>query len=400
MTDSWKIADIGEYIETLTDYTANGSFASLKENVKYYNSENYAALVRTTDLEKKVFKPERFTDQHGYEYLKKSSLFGGEIVIANVGSTGKVYLVPKYNFPLTLAPNMYLVKFNSDIDNLYGYYLMSSPYFQKRLKSRIASTTLAAINKTALKTIKVPVPSKTIQQKIVFILSEIDRSIQNSDKVMELTLLLRENLIKKIFHHDLIEEKWPTKPLSEVAEVQRGKFSIRPRNDPRYFGGDIPFIQTGDVVGCNGVIKKFSQTLNEDGLKVSRLFKRGTIVITIAANIGDTGVLSFDSCFPDSLVGIIPHEGLNNLYLEYFLRSRKAHLNSIATQSAQKNINLAKLNPLPVIVPDIGKQRQIAETLKALDNKVEKEKEYKAKLIKLKNGLMDDIFNQKVEVMG
>jgi type I restriction enzyme S subunit len=114
--NTWQITPIGEQIELLTDYTANGSFAGLKQNVQYYNQSNYAALVRTTDLEKKVFAPERFTDKKGYDFLKKSSLTGGEIVLANVGSIGKVYRVPQYHLPMTLAPNMYLIRFKESID--------------------------------------------------------------------------------------------------------------------------------------------------------------------------------------------------------------------------------------------------------------------------------------------
>ena len=80
----WDLCAIGNHIEFLTDYTANGSFASLKENVQYFNEKNYAALIRTTDLEKNFFSPQRFTDKKGYEFLKKSSLNKGDIVIANV----------------------------------------------------------------------------------------------------------------------------------------------------------------------------------------------------------------------------------------------------------------------------------------------------------------------------
>lgn len=112
---------IGNYIEVLTDYTANGSFASLKENVRYFKEENYAALVRTTYLEKSTFRPQRFTDKKGYEFLKKSRLKSGDIVIANVGSAGKAYLVPDSKMPMTLAPNMYLVKFCKNLDNKFAF---------------------------------------------------------------------------------------------------------------------------------------------------------------------------------------------------------------------------------------------------------------------------------------
>lgn len=99
-----------------------------------------------------------------------------------------------------------------------------------------------------------------------------------------------------------IPEEWQTVCLEDIASVERGKFSARPRNDPRYYGGKYPFLQTGDVASASGVIYTYSQTLNEDGLNVSRLFPRETLLITIAANIGDVAEVGMDFACPDSLV--------------------------------------------------------------------------------------------------
>jgi type I restriction enzyme S subunit len=188
---------------------------------------------------------------------------------------------------------------------------------------------------------------------------------------------------------------WKVEALGRVAMVERGKFSNRPRNDPKFYGGDIPFIQTGDVVRSGGRIKNYSQTLNEDGLAISRKFPKGTIVLTIAANIGDTGILEFDSCFPDSLVGITVNDEMDNIFLEYFLRTRKVYLNSIATQSAQKNINLQKLEPMIVVKPGLKEQRQIADILTSVDEKISVNKKLKAGLTLLKKGLMQDLLSGK-----
>ena len=125
--------------------------------------------------------------------------------------------------------------------------------------------------------------------------------------------------------------------LGDVATVERGKFAHRPRNEPRFYGGAIPFIQTGDVVKAIGEIREHSQTLNELGLSISKLFPAGTIIITIAANIGETAIASYPVAFPDSLVGITP-KGIDGSFLEYFLRIRKPYLNELAPESAQKNI--------------------------------------------------------------
>lgn len=150
--------------------------------------------------------------------------------------------------------------------------------------------------------------------------------------------------------------------LSEIAKLQRGKFSHRPRNDPKFFNGSYPFIQTGDIVKSsqNDLPIGYSQTLNDLGLSVSKLFSEKTILITIAANIGDTAILNYPACFPDSVVAITPKKEFIKLeYLNIYLRFLKNYLNNLAPQAAQKNINLEQLSPTPIVIPPIKIQEQI-----------------------------------------
>ena len=164
---------------------------------------------------------------------------------------------------------------------------------------------------------------------------------------------------------------WPTLALEELASVQRGKFSARPRNDPRYYGGEIPFIQTGDVANGAGRVRSYSQTLNADGLSVSKLFPKGSLVVTIAANIGDVAEVAFDFACPDSLVVVQANEGTDSKWLQYSLESKKALLDSLAPQNAQKNINLEVLRRLPLDVPPLEEQKRIAGGIKTWDTAIE-----------------------------
>ncbi len=166
--------------------------------------------------------------------------------------------------------------------------------------------------------------------------------------------------------------KWPTVALEDLASVQRGKFSARPRNDPRYYGGQIPFIQTGDVAKSNGRVSSYSQTLNADGLSVSKLFPKGSLAITIAANIGDVAQVDFDFACPDSLVVVRAGEGVNVSWLRYCIAAKKPMLESLAPQNAQKNINLEMLRPLALDVPPFQEQRRIAEIIETWESAIEK----------------------------
>ena len=159
----------------------------------------------------------------------------------------------------------------------------------------------------------------------------------------------------------------------EVATVQRGKFTHRPRNAPQFYGGEIPFIQTGEVVRSGKYITEYTQTLNELGLSISKMFPKGTIVMTIAANIGYVGILGFESAFTDSLVGIKANdEKLDQEYLYYYLSFKQPVLDNLATESAQKNLSIDTFKYFKVRYPeDMGRQREIVRTLGLLQERVE-----------------------------
>ena len=130
---------------------------------------------------------------------------------------------------------------------------------------------------------------------------------------------------------------YPVRKLSEVAFLQRGKFSHRPRNDERFYNGEYPFIQTGDIVKAsqNNDTIIFTQTLNKLGLSVSKLFQPDILIITIAANIGDTAILTYPACFPDSLVTITPKiSEVSVRYLNVYFKYVKDYLVNLAPQSA------------------------------------------------------------------
>ena len=157
---------------------------------------------------------------------------------------------------------------------------------------------------------------------------------------------------------------YPVEKISHVLSMQRGRFGHRPRNDPAFYGGEYPFIQTGDIVKANLRKSKigFNQTLNEKGLKTSRLFDEKVVVFTIAANIGYTAILDYPACFPDSLIAMKPKS--ENVLLEYiniYLSIIRKHIESLAPQAAQKNINYQQLSLIPFIIPPVEVQSSIVE---------------------------------------
>lgn len=249
--------------------------------------------------------------------------------------------------------------------------------FQKR------GATIKGIPRGDLYRIEIAAPPLAEQHAIARVLLKILAAVKVQDKIVATLKELKAATMAKLFREGLrgeplkqteigeIAESWEVLRLDQVATIERGKFAHRPRNDPRFYGGRVPFIQTGDVAKSNGRIRTHTQTLNDDGLAISRLFPKGTIVLTIAANIADTGILEFDSAFPDSLVGITPDPAVDPAFLEYYLRTQKGEINRLAPKGTQKNINLQFLKPWPTPRPKIDEQRQIAYSLRSIDDRLE-----------------------------
>jgi type I restriction enzyme S subunit len=187
--------------------------------------------------------------------------------------------------------------------------------------------------------------------------------------------------------------------LGELAEVNRGKFTHRPRNDPAFYGGRYPFIQTGDVAdAAGGYVSTYSQTLSERGIAVSQVFPAGTVAITIAANIADTAILAVPMYFPDSVVGAIVAPSVNTRFIELSIRRAKPRLNARAPQSAQKNINLQDLRPMLIGAPSKAEQDAIAARYEAVQRRLDAEGAAARKLRETRSGLMDDLLTGRVRV--
>ncbi len=169
-----------------------------------------------------------------------------------------------------------------------------------------------------------------------------------------------------------LPQSWEMAKLGDLGEINRGRSRHRPRYAQHLYGGPYPFIQTGDVKASGGRITSYQQTYSEAGLAQSRLWPAKTMCITIAANIAETGVLSFPACFPDSMVGFIADDSKCDVYfVEYMFRYLKRRIQHEASGSVQDNINLATLDRLYFPLPPLAEQRAIARILGTLDDKIE-----------------------------
>jgi type I restriction enzyme S subunit len=166
---------------------------------------------------------------------------------------------------------------------------------------------------------------------------------------------------------------WSEKALDELGFVSRGRSRHRPRDAVHLYGGEYPFIQTGDVKQSNLYITNFSQTYNEAGLAQSKLWKAGTLCITIAANIAETAILGIDACFPDSIIGFIPDpENADARFIKYLFDALlKKCFRQFTQGAAQDNLSQSKLLSLKFLVPNVKTQQKIADFLSKYDDLIE-----------------------------
>ena len=246
-------------------------------------------------------------------------------------------------------------------------------------------------------------PKSLLEQKrIVTILDEAFESIakakENAETNLENANEIFESYLQSVFENK--GEGWEEKKLAQISKMfGRGKSKHRPRNDKKLYGGKYPFIQTGKIRNCKHFITEYAQTYNEVGLAQSKLWPKGTICITIAANIAETGILTFDACFPDSVIGVVVDEKYaDSGFVEYLLQSFKIKLQALGKGSAQANINLGTFEneffPFPKSTLE---QQSIVTKLDALSAETKKlEAIYTQKLAdleELKKSILQKAFN-------
>ena len=199
----------------------------------------------------------------------------------------------------------------------------------------------------------------------------------------------------------MLPEGWSEIALEDLANVERGKFSARPRNDSKFYNGTTPFVQTGDVSSSDTYLREYTQTLNDEGVKVSKIFPKGTILVTIAANIGDSAIAEFDVACPDSVVGIQCYqEKSNNIWLKFKIDTIKKNLDNEAGKNAQKNINLQLLKPLKILTPPLPEQEKIAAVLSTWDKAISTTDALLANSRQQKKALMQQLLTGKRRLPG
>lgn len=391
MKTEWKIVTLGDVCGFQNGF-------AFKSNLFRETGHPILRISNIQDEEVETRKVVYFRLEDYKENLERYRVVNGDLLIAmSGGTTGKIgFNTTDQLFYL----NQRVGKFEPKdcLSKQFLFYFLSTRVEENlRISAGSAQPNLST---EQIKGFELPLPSLPEQQRIVAILDEafdgIATAKANAEQNLQNARALFESHLQAVFSQR--GEGWKQKTLEEIATTfGRGKSRHRPRNEPKLYGGKYPFIQTGDIRNSDHFITEYSQTYSEAGLAQSKLWPKGTICITIAANIAETGILDFDACFPDSVIGVVANpEEADVEYVEYLLQSFKVRIQAMGKGSAQANINMGTFENERFPFPKVSEQKQIVEKLNSLREETQRlESIYQQKLAALdalKKSLLDQAF--------
>ncbi|WP_165732391.1 restriction endonuclease subunit S [Polaribacter sp. 20A6] len=201
----WEKVAFGDLISVLTDYHANGSYKTLSEHVSLKNEPDFALMVRTTDLEKNNFEDDvKYIDEHAYDHLKKSKVFGGEIIINKIGSAGKVYRMPHLNRPVSLGMNAFLLRFNENVNQVFLYFQLISKYGEREIQKRVKGAVTKTIRKDAVREIPIISPPLVLQSQFAERIKAIEIQKSQAEESLVQAENLFNSLLQKAFKGELV----------------------------------------------------------------------------------------------------------------------------------------------------------------------------------------------------
>lgn len=255
-----------------------------------------------------------------------------------------------------------------ELDRDYLAHFLLQPAMVDFANSRATGANLPRLSPRVLAEFQIPLPPLPEQQRIAEVLDRAEALRTKRRAALAQLDSLTQSLFLDMFGDPVANRKgWPLGKLGQVGSLDRGVSKHRPRNAPELLGGRHPLVQTGEVANCDAYIRSYSTTYSDAGLRQSKLWPAGTLCITIAANIAKTGILLFDACFPDSVVGFTASDPAIVQFVRVWLSFLQKTLEESAPESAQKNINLAILRDLDIPQPPLALQQTFAHRITAIE---------------------------------
>ena len=383
----WRISSVKEETDVVTDYVANGSFASLAENVKYKSEKDYAVLIRLVDYNNQFKGDFVYIDKNAYEFLGKSKLYGDEIIISNVGANvGTVFKCPHLEYKMSLAPNSIMVKFKGNND--FYYYWLKSHFGQHMLQSIVTGSAQPKFNKTNFKDLQIPVPPLDEQESIASILKSLDDKIEVNRRINDNLEQQAQVLFKSWFvdfepfrdqpfvksELGMIPEGWRVGTIGELLEIKYGK------DHKKLSDGEIP------VYGSGGLMRKCECALyNGESVLIPR---KGTLNNVMYVNEAFWTV--------DTMFYSIPK--IDNVVLFTYLYLSGKDLASMNSGSAVPSMTTEILNNMLIVIPTEMVIRDFNITVTSIYSRIKHGNEESRRLAQLRDTLQPRLMSGELKV--
>ena len=386
---NWEVKPIKEIAETVTDYVANGSFASLAKNVTYKNEEDVAVLIRLVDYNNRFQGGFVFIDEHAYQFLAKSKLFGDEIIISNVGANvGTVFRCPKLPYKMSLAPNSIMVKFNGNND--FYFHWLRSYNGQQMLKSIVTGSAQPKFNKTNFKGMLAPVPPLEEQKKIAAILSALDEKIAINRAINDNLLAQAQTLYKQFFPYsvqDDLPDGWRIGTVGEIIEIHDSKriplsgadrAKMEKKIYPYYGAASLMDFVDNYIFDGNYLLLGEDGTVVDDAGYPILQYVWGQFWVNNHAHIL-TGRLGYD---------------VESLYILF----KQTPVKSIVTGAVQPKISQANLRSIQVVIPPEHTLREYNDLVEPLFSLFRANEEECKTLTALRDTLLPKLMSGEIDV--
>lgn len=363
MSELKRVGDIAAQIRGVTYSKSEAENAPREGYIHILRAMNITDHGLTYD--NPVFVPSTKVKDH--QMLKRGDI----VVAASSGSlevVGKAGVVDK-DVVASFGAFCKVVRPGSKVYPAYLGHFFQTTGYRSTISKLAQGANINNLKNEHIDDLEIPLPPLDEQKRIAAVLDKADALRRQRQESLQLTEKLLQSVFIDMFGDPVRNTKnLPIDDLSNLAKLERGKFTPRPRNDPSYFGGSYPFIQTGDITRSKGRITTWTQTLNNKGARVSKEFGTGTVVIAIVgATLGETAIVETPVYCPDSIIGITPFpERSTSEFIEFLLRLWKPRLKDLAPDAARANLNLERLRPLAALAPDIEEQRKFSRVAKRL----------------------------------
>jgi hypothetical protein len=416
----WKVARLKDVIQMLTDYTANGSFGDLAKNVQYLDYEDYARLIRLTDLRENLENSGVYVSEYSYDYLEKSSLYGGEILVANVGAYAGLFCeMPPINMPSTLGPNMFLIRTNSKMIQHYLYYLGNADFVWKQLVQKAMSSAQPKLNKTDVKTTYIIVPPLQEQHRIAAFLdakcAEIDALTADIQAQIDTLEQYKRSVITETVAKGLnpnaemkdsgiewvgeIPVHWPVHPVYSYYGERKNKNRLG--KEDNLLSLSYGRVIRKDINTNDGLLPESFNTYN--------IVEAGDIIIRPTDLQNDkrslrTGLVKEHGIITSAYIDLCPLKQVDSRYFHFLLHAydvMKVFYNM--GNGVRQGLNYSEFSRLMVFEPPYEEQVAMADYLETkvteVDAIIEQKKEQMAVLDAYKRSLIFEYVTGKKEVI-